>query len=101
MYGFHFACVDDQQGVAFVGRLSLAMERGVLLGGLLISASFLLAVALNQAAKESRPDETPAPALPIVKAKPRVPCPASDAPGAPSRVVRTSADCEPVDERRQ
>lgn len=56
------------------------MERGVVIGGVLISASFLLAVLLNQSA------------VPADRAAPRVPSPATEAAPAGAPAPATQAD---------
>jgi hypothetical protein len=81
------------------------MERGVLVGGLLISASFLLAVTLNQAAKEaSRRDLHHAPAprleapvrdLPVEAGAPTTkPCATVETPARKDQSVSPSTNCD-------
>ena len=81
------------------------MERGVLVGGLLISASFLLAVTLNQAAKEAsrrNPHEAPAPRLeapvrdrPVETVAPAMkPCATAETPAPNGRLISPSANCD-------
>jgi hypothetical protein len=65
------------------------MERGVVVGGLMICGSFLLAASLNRSAvKETPPGEPPAAEVPITPPLPAVsvdePKPADCAPGAQS-----------------
>ena len=55
------------------------MERGVIVGGLLISASFLLAVLINQAAH--KPSTVEVPSQPLVQPEPLAKEKTGDSPG--------------------
>lgn len=86
------------------------MERGVLVGGLLISASFLLTIMLNQAAKEpparddrqtpavgpqmQAPDSPPAADAPPSKQACAPATPAARAAADDAEQVSPSSDCE-------
>ena len=71
------------------------MERGVLIGGVLICASFLLAVTLNQVAKDSAKPEAASQqrSAPKDDSEASPPCRQLDAPGETRKTVRPSSNC--------